>query len=292
MRASSRLMALTIVLSAFAPVPALATHDFTETNDDVACAAPPCPIADNLHINREVPLTAAAALFVRHPLTTFRDDPLPIANAGDIEMLWDNAGFGASSSLALTPNDGPGNYNFLGVTLQTDFAMEGDLEAAMADAGVVHRHQGPDFISARKFYCAYGQVRVVAGILQVHFRISKWIAFGFEDLDSGALLTADYPFERGENFRIVFEVSEPVDGLSTLTAGFYRLTLVDGVLTPVLLESLEGTDNDLEIGQIGLYASAGSFATQIAFDDGIAVVSPISTPTERSTWGRVKALYR
>ena len=293
MRTSSRLIALSLVLGLFAPAAARATHVFTETNDDVVCVVPPCPIADNLNIKREVPLMGVVGLFRRDPLTTFLNEPaLPVANAGDIEMLWDNGGAGASATLALTPNDDDGNYDFLGVTLQTDFAMEGDLEAAMADAGVVQRHQGPDIIFQRKFYCAYGQVRLDGG-LKVRFRISKWIAFAFEDLDSGALVTADYEFIKGDNYRIAFEVTEPdADGVSTLTADFYHLTLVDGVVTPVFLERLSGTDSDLEIGQIGLYANAGSFQTQIAFDQGVAAVSPASTPVQRSTWGQIKALYR
>ncbi len=294
MRTFPRILALSFALVFFAPVSARATHDFTETNDEVACPFPPCPIGDNLHINRQIPLLGVVPRFVRDPLTSFLKEPvLPVANDGDVEMLWDNADAGMSATLAVTPNDDLGNYDFLGVTLQTDFAMEGDLEAAMAEAGVVHRHQGPEFIFQRKFYCAYAQVRPAAGVLKVHFKISKWIALAFEDLDSGALLTADYDFAKGENFRIAFEVTEPDgDGISTLTADFYRLTVVDGAVVSEFLEALSGTDNDLEIGQIGYYASAGSFATQIAFDDGIAAVAGIGTPTQRSSWGAIKALYR
>jgi hypothetical protein len=289
MRRALPFLATLALLSNLVPLPVNAGIPFTETHDDGAC----CPLVTNFHIRREVPLMGGP-FFLRHELTSFQEeDLLPVENAGDFELLWDNGAGGDGSSLALTDDDEEGNYDFEDVTLTTAFAMQGDLAAALPEAGVVVRHTGPEFLSPRKFYCVFGRVTPGGAVgLQIQFFLRKWEGLGFVALDSGPADSELYDYTAAQNFRLSLQVTGPdAGGQNQLAACFERLSVVGGALEVEPLACLTGIDDDLMRGQIGLYTKGGSVHTEIAFDDGVAAVAG-ATPARPTTWGWLKAIYR
>jgi hypothetical protein len=272
-------------IAAFAAGAAYADHPFTETHDDAAC----CLLADNEHVNREVVLFGEDLLFSRSPLVNFLDEPLlPVANDGDLELLWNNAFLGDGVNLALTALD-DGTYNEMAVTMETDFAVFSvDLENGMPHAGVVVRY----IPSPHLFYAAFGTVALEGASFMIRLHLEKWIGDHFEPLDVGPPPSDPFPIAIGENFHVTLVVSEPdADGTSQLTASLDRLRVEGGAVVADPLVVRSGLDDDLRQGYVGIYAAGGTIHTEVAFDDGRCAVGG-AIQVERSSWGSVKALYR
>jgi len=283
-------LAAGLVLAGLALFPieaAHATHDIVEDFDE----AFPFDLTPTEY-PRQIVLLGVGGTFSRDALGGFAAEPLlPVSNGGDLELLWDN-GAGPQGSLALTPDDEAGNYHFLGLSTEAAMAVTGDLENARPKGGLFVRHTGPEEIAARKFYAAYGAITPGGGGFQIQFFIQKWFGAGFINLDSGPAASGFFPVHEGENFKITFEITEPdADNVSTLTAHYDRLSVVDGALTAERLADLEGTDRFFSLGQVGFYVEAGSSNTMIAFDDNALTVSAI-VPTRSTSWGAIKAMYR
>jgi hypothetical protein len=277
------LPALVLPIVAFT-ADALADHPFLETHDDAAC----CLLEDNEHIKREVVLAGADFLFSRSPLVNFLDEPLlPVANDGDLELLWNNAGLGDGVNVALTGLD-DGGYNEMAVTMETDFAVYSvDLENGMPHAGVVVRH----IPSPQMFYAAFGTVALEGPNFTIRLHLEKWIVDHFEPLDIGPPPSDPFSITIGENFHVTLVVSEPgADGTSQLAASLDRLRVEGGVVVADPLVFRTGLDDDLRQGHVGVYAAGGTIHTEVAFDDGRCAVGG-AIGVEQTSWGRIKALY-
>lgn len=248
-----------------------ATHAFVEEFDEPGVALPGA--AD---INQEITLFGAAPRFLRDELTAtaFLPEPLLPVSSTDVrpddpevldkELRWDN-GPGDQETLALTPDIADGNYPFLRVRMETVFATVGDLVPAQPKAGVVVRY------SQDRFYAAYGVVQLIGVALQIHFHLQRWngIGVGFVDLDSGPAFAGPFAFSAGDNYRIRLVVTAPdATGTSQLTARVFHLGVKGGRLIEEDVAVLEGSDDDLNIGRIGLYAQSGSaMSVFIGFDE-------------------------
>ncbi len=247
-----------------------ATHVFVEEFDEAGVA-----LGGAADINEEITLFGVPPRFLRDPLTgtEFLPEPLLPVSTTDVrpddpevldkELLWDN-GPGDQETLAMTPDTADGNYPFLRVRMETVFSTVGDLVPAEPRAGVVVR------FSQNRFYAAYGMVELIDGFfLAIHFHLQKWNGSDLIDLDSGPAFTVPFGFSAGDNYRIRLVVTAPDGtGTSQLTARVFRLSVTGGSLIEEDVAVLEGSDDDLNVGRIGLYAKSGSaMSVFIGFDD-------------------------